>query len=81
MDEEKFQQIKSIFDEALNYKKEERESFLNEKCGSDLELKNEILSLLSSIEKSDDFLEQQKIFMKLRRDLKILLLESKSLIS
>ena len=59
MDKEKFQQIKSILDEALSYKKEERESFLNEKCGNDLELKKEVLSLLNSMETSDDFLEQQ----------------------
>ena len=59
LDKERFQQIKSIFDEALSFNQPERESFLNLKCGNDSELKNEVLSLLKSIEKSEDFLESQ----------------------
>ena len=57
MDKEKLQKIKSIFNEALNLDYPELELFLNLKCGDDTELKNEVLSLFNSMEKSDDFLE------------------------
>ncbi len=58
LDKEKLILAKELFDEALKINPSEREIFLNDKCGSDTELKNEILSLIHSFENKEDFLEK-----------------------
>ena len=57
MNQDKFLKAKQIFDEALNLDTSQRKVFLDEKCGDDLELKKEVLSLLNSLENTIDFLE------------------------
>lgn len=57
MDQNKFLKAKQIFDDALNLDASQRKIFLDEKCGDDLELKKEVLSLLNSLENTIDFLE------------------------
>ena len=58
MDNSKSDQIKLLLDEALSLNSSERKKFLDEKCRDDGELKKEVLSLLSTLEKTDDFLEK-----------------------
>jgi len=49
--------IKPIFSEAIDKKGSDRESYLNEICGKDLELKAKVKALLGAHEKAGDFLE------------------------
>jgi len=50
------QRIKPIFSEALDKDEPEREFYLNEVCGKDLDLKAKIKTLLRAHEKAGDFL-------------------------
>ncbi|QQS35955.1 MAG: tetratricopeptide repeat protein [Ignavibacteriales bacterium] len=56
MDKERLIKIRQLFDSASNLPQSDREKFLNDKC-DDESLKNEILSLLRTIEHTDDFIE------------------------
>jgi serine/threonine protein kinase/Tol biopolymer transport system component/Tfp pilus assembly protein PilF len=55
--EERWAQIKSLFESAISQDVSERDSFLAFKCGSDDELRREVQSLLSAYESTGDFLE------------------------
>lgn len=59
MNKERLFLIRQLFDEALLLPPNERETFLNLKCVNDSELKKEIISLLNSLENTEDFIEQQ----------------------
>ena len=59
MDKNTIEQIRLIFDEVINLPADKRESALDIKCKGDEHLKKEILSLIKSVEDSDDFLEAQ----------------------
>lgn len=68
MNKERLILIRQLFDEALLLPQSERESFLNLKCANDSELKNEIISLLNSLENTEDFLEEQVTDVSEKRD-------------
>ncbi len=57
LEQSNFLKAKQIFYDALNLEASRREVFLNEQCGDDPELKKEVLSLLHSLENTNDFLE------------------------
>ena len=57
MDKNRLELIRNIFDEVAGLSAEDREQALSLKCGNDTELKNEVLSLLQSVDSPDDFLE------------------------
>src|SRR5262249_29868110 len=46
MNPERLQQIETLYNEALEVGPREREAFLDRVCGSDLELRQELVSLL-----------------------------------
>lgn len=58
LNKEKLIKAKELLEEALTLNTEQREKFINEKCGNDVELKNEVLSLIHAFEDSEDFLEK-----------------------
>lgn len=58
MKQDRLNKVRELFDEASNLSAEERELFLNQKCGDDIELKKEILSLINSFDSIKDFLEE-----------------------
>jgi len=58
LNKEQLIKAKELLDEALKIDPAHREKFLDEKCGSDVELKKEILSLISSLKIKKDFLEE-----------------------
>lgn len=60
MNQERFKQIDSILDEVLEVSTVERERILDERCREDLNLKREVLQLLSSLDDADDFIEKSK---------------------
>ena len=57
MDSQKLKQIEEIYHSALEVAPDKRESFLDESCGKDIELRREVESLLSFKQTSDDLLE------------------------
>lgn len=59
MDKERLILVRQLFDEVLKIIPAGREEFLESKCGGDAGLKNEVLSLLHTIENAEDFLENQ----------------------
>ncbi len=54
---DRWDKIKSLFLEVIELASEDRETFLNEKCKGDPLLKREILSLIESDQKVENFLE------------------------
>ena len=56
MDAKRWQQIEKLSDEALRRKPEERKAFLDEVCGSDHALRQEIASLLAQETRADVFM-------------------------
>ena len=58
MNQDRLNNVRELFDEASNLSAEDRELFLNQKCGNDFELKKEILSLFNSLGNTKDFLEK-----------------------
>lgn len=58
MNKERLNKVKELFDKASDINKDERESFISSECGDDTELKQEIVSLFSSLEETKDFLEK-----------------------
>ncbi len=53
----RWRQIEDVFHEATQYSAERRSAFLEEACGSDLELRREVETLLASLDESAPFLE------------------------
>ena len=61
MSDEKRQQLKDIFDAALQQKPDQRQHFVNEKCGADETLRAEVESLLFSLEAAEKFMQDTAI--------------------
>jgi serine/threonine protein kinase/tetratricopeptide (TPR) repeat protein len=57
MSSSNWQKIEEIFDEAAEVPRIEREEFLNEACGGDIELRREVEALLAADDESNDFIE------------------------
>ena len=57
MTPERWQQVKSIFNSALQYPPQERNSFLSQACSGDAILRSEVESLIASHEKSGEFID------------------------
>jgi serine/threonine protein kinase/Tfp pilus assembly protein PilF len=57
MADEKWQQVREVFDSALRRKPEERRKFVIETCGEDKLLLTEVESLLSSLDSAEGFME------------------------
>ena len=58
MTPERWQQVKQIFNSALSYRPEERDSFLSEACSGDAGLRREVESLIASHEQSGSFIDE-----------------------
>lgn len=58
MTPERWQQVKQIFNSAINYRPEERDSFLSEACSGDAGLRKEVESLIASHEQSGSFIDE-----------------------
>ena len=58
MTPERWQQVKEIFNSAINYRPEERASFLSEVCSGDANLRREVESLIASHEQSGSFIDE-----------------------
>ncbi len=57
MNPERWQQIKEIFNAALDYPMGERETLLNKACGDDYSLRHQVEYLLNSHQEAGDFIE------------------------
>jgi hypothetical protein len=57
MTAERWQQVKTIFDGAVECDSAARAEFLRQSCGSDEEMRREVESLLASDGKADSFIE------------------------
>ncbi len=64
MNAEVWQQIKEIFNAALELPKAERRPFLEDKCGADENLFAEINSLLEAEDASENFIEAPTVAVK-----------------
>lgn len=64
MDQQEWERINEIVDTALELSKEERTTYIKEKCEGNEELRHKVAELLTSIEQCDteDFLEGTKAF-------------------
>jgi len=58
MTPERWQQVKEIFNSAINYRPEERSSFISQACSGDEELRSEVESLIASHEESGSFIDK-----------------------
>jgi serine/threonine protein kinase/Tol biopolymer transport system component len=58
MDSERWKQVEAIYNSALEVEAGERANFLALACAGDEELRREVLSLLSSAERADSFMEE-----------------------
>ena len=58
MTPERWQQVKEIFNSAINYRPEDRDSFLSEVCSGDTNLRREVESLIASHEQSGSFIDE-----------------------
>ncbi|HET6976842.1 MAG TPA: protein kinase [Pyrinomonadaceae bacterium] len=58
MTPERWQQVKEIFNSAINYQPEERSSFVSRACSGDEELRHEVESLIASHEESGSFIDK-----------------------
>ena len=58
MTPERWQQVKQIFNSALSYRPEERDSFLSQVCSGDANLRREVESLIASHEQSGNFIDE-----------------------
>ena len=58
MTPERWQQVKEIFNSAINYRPEERGVFISEACSGDEVLRSEVESLIASHERSGEFIDQ-----------------------
>ena len=59
MDRKEYQQVKKIFQSALEIEPDERAQFLNEKCSDNLNIRREVEKLLSSFD--NEYLEQPAV--------------------
>lgn len=57
MKHEHWQQIRDIFDGALERAPDARSRFLDEVCANDEEVRREVESLLSSLDSAENFME------------------------
>ena len=57
MSPERWQRIEAIFQEAVDIDSTHRESYLNESCGGDAELRREVDKLIASLDSAADFIE------------------------
>ncbi len=57
MTPERWQQVKEIFNAALDRSVDQRETFLDEACGGDLSLRQQLERLINSHEQAGDFIE------------------------
>ncbi|NWF51284.1 MAG: serine/threonine protein kinase [Ignavibacteriaceae bacterium] len=58
MNKDRLNRVKELFDKAIIFNQKERESYLDNECCNDVELKNEVISLITSFEVTKDFLEE-----------------------
>ena len=58
MTPERWQQVKEIFNSAINYRPDERSSFISNACSGDEELRNQVESLIASHEESGSFIDK-----------------------
>jgi serine/threonine protein kinase len=58
MTPERWQQVKEIFNSALNYRPEERGLFISQACSGDEQLRSEVESLIASHEQSGSFIDK-----------------------
>ena len=58
---ERFRQIDSLFDAALDLEPNERDAFLDTSCGSDDELQARVRTLLDAHERSSGFLQSPAV--------------------
>jgi serine/threonine protein kinase len=58
MTPERWQQVKAIFNSAIQYLPEERSSFLSQACSGDTKLRSEVESLIASHERSGEFIDE-----------------------
>ena len=58
---ERLERADAIFQAALDLRREQRSAYLHEACGGDDELRREIESLLSSYDRSADYMERPAI--------------------
>lgn len=54
--------IKSIVDHALELPEDDRDTYIEHKCGDDNELKSEVTTFLQSIYESEGWLEEQEVY-------------------
>ncbi|MEJ7701210.1 MAG: hypothetical protein WKF71_16410 [Pyrinomonadaceae bacterium] len=57
MNPERWQQVRNIFDGALEHTPDERPRFLDKVCANDQEVRREVESLLSSLDSAEHFME------------------------
>lgn len=58
MNQERLNKVKELFEKAIMFNQKDRDSFLEMECGNDIALKNEVISLIASINNTKDFLEE-----------------------
>src|SRR5262245_47502712 len=56
MNPERWQMVKEVFEAALQHEPRERLQFLEQACGDDVELLEEVASLLASYEQAGSFI-------------------------
>ena len=61
MDPERANRVEQLYHSALEHETGERESFLRQACGEDLELEQEVLSLLAAHQEAGNFLESSAV--------------------
>ena len=59
MNPERWQRVKELFDAALQCEPRERRHFLEQICGDDAELLEEVASLLASHKEADGFIRMK----------------------
>ncbi len=57
MTPERWKQVKEIFNAALDRSVDERETFLDEACGGDLSLRQQVEHFINRYEQAGDFME------------------------
>ncbi len=57
MSPERWREIEDVFQTAVEMPPEERARYLDERCGQDVELKNEVLNLIKSDDSASNFIE------------------------
>jgi serine/threonine protein kinase len=61
MNPERWQQVRNIFDGALEHTPDERSRFLDKVCANDQEVRREVESLLSSLDTAESFMEMPAV--------------------